>query len=290
MPEYDFVVLGHSHAIAFLDGVTDWRQHSAPNTSTPKDPRYSEAYQGWRSGAFPAEVLAVNVTEPGLRSRRLLARLISRTSSFKTGVEFVERDGRTKLQIQPQFLDVLRELPANTPIVSFMHGNEHARMMLGHLPPYDFIDPEVADINPSSDAVPIDTMFIDQVIDAWLAVVAPTLTAIKAITGSRVIHVLPPAPVENPQSSSYLEKLEAFVLEYGFAPDPIRLKWYRRYCRLLSMVLEANGCEVLPPPANTVTREGFLKSSLSGGLTHGSSEYGKHIARALEEKIWSGKS
>ena len=289
MPEYDFVVVGHSHAVAFLDGVTDWRKHIASTTHLPSDPRYSDAFQGWFSGAFPDESLQLQVTEPGLRSRRILARLIPRTSALNGAAEYVQRDGQPNLLIQPQFLDFLKGLPANVPIVSFIRGNEHARQMLGDLPRYDFLEPEVAGLDPAADAVPIDTIFIDQVIDTWLSVTLPTLAAIRAVTGERVIHILPPPPRENPQSAGYFEKVGAIVREHGFAPDAIRLKWYRRYCRLLSMALGLNGCEVLPPPTETLTKDGFLKSTLADGLTHAKLDYGKILARAIEEKIRSGK-
>lgn len=288
MPEYDFVVLGHSHAVAFLDGVTDWRRHLAPPAQVPDDPRYGEAFQGWFSGAFPDEVLKPRVSESGLRSREIIARVIPRDSNLERMVKQKPReDGRVQLTIQPEFMAFLKGLPANVPIASFLHGNEHAKMMMGHLPRYDFLEPEVPGFNLTLDAVPIDAIFIDQIVNSWISVVAPTLIAIRAATGSRLIHVLPPPPREKPLSATHFEKLGAIVREHGFAPDALRLKWYRRYCRVLSAILTSNGCEVLSPPATTLTDDGLLKSSLAEGVTHANAAYGKHLAHALEEKLGS---
>lgn len=171
--------------------------------------------------------------------------------------------------------------------MSFLYGNEHAQMMLGHLPPYDFLDELTPHPTAMPEAVPVDTAIIDRHILPWVQETLLTVATIQFVTRSKVTHVLPPPPRENPGESKFLETIETLVRAHGFAPDALRLKWHRRYCRLLAQHLAEIGCSVLWPPNECLTSEGLLASHFADGLTHGNAAYGRAVARRLYSSLRS---
>jgi hypothetical protein len=72
------------------------------------------------------------------------------------------------------------------------------------------------------------------------------------------------------------------ISHYGFAPDRLRLKWYRRYCRLLEARLATIGCKALAAPPEACDPDGLLREEYAEGLTHGNSAYGVMTARRVE--------
>ena len=94
-------------------------------------------------------------------------------------------------------------------------------------------------------------------------------------------HVLPPPPREHPERAIHFETLEEDLRTFGFTPVALRLKWYRRYCQLLSARLASLGCHVLSPPAAACSTDGLLQDDFAEGLTHGNRRYGRLVAEQI---------
>jgi hypothetical protein len=161
-----------------------------------------------------------------------------------------------------------------------INGNEHAATMLNQWPPYDFLEEEVAGMDP--EATIIDETFIDERIDAWIAAVYFPLMVLRQLVTNPLAHVLPPPPRENPRNSSHVELMGELISRYGFAPDRLRLKWYRRYCRLLGARLATIDCQVLAAPFQACDSHGLLRDEYAEGLTHGNDLYGTMTAQRIE--------
>ena len=278
-PAPDFFLLAHSHGVALLDAISDWRSRVDRNVAP--DPRHGAAFQGWSQGAIPASPFEASVTRPGLTSRRFVVWVLWAKEKIGRLVTQVETaPGTIAAQINPLFHEVLLAWRGEAPIVSMMHGNEHARAMLNVWPPYDFFDAEDPGVRP--DVPVIDAAFIDERIDAWCGEVFLPLSVLRHIAPNPLVHVLPPPPREHPERASHFEELQELVARHGFAPDSLRLKWYRRYCSRLSAQLEAIGCAVLRPPAEACAQSGLLREEFAEGLSHGNAAYGALTARQIE--------
>jgi len=266
--------------VALLDAVSDWR--AQVRRDAPPDPRYGAAFQGWFSGAVPDAPFEVTLAGPSLR--RCVAWVISagaRVGRFVTRID--DGSGKIAVQVNPAFQAVLAQWQGAAPIVSMIQGNEHARFMLDAWPAYDFLDASVEKVR--ADVPLIDTAFIDERIDAWVDAVFLSLSVLRHLAANPLAHVLPPPPRENPGGASHFEALSEETARYGFAPDALRLKWYRRYGRRLAERLARIGCTVLEAPAEACTTEGLLSERFAEGLTHGNAAYGALVARQIDAWI-----
>jgi hypothetical protein len=276
----DFYLLAHSHGVSLLDGMTDWRE--AHGRGATHDPRYGDAFQGWFEGAVPRYPFDAAVVKGAPSLKKLVALVISAGTGIGPLVQPVTRPPAASLEVRvnPELANVLQAWRGHVPIVSMINGNEHALTMLNRWPPYDFIDEDVAGID--RDAPIIDEVFVNEHIEPWIASVFVPLAVLRQIAGNPLLHVLPPPPRENPQNSRHLEVLQDAVAQFGFAPDRLRLKWYRRYCRRLSERLATVGCKVLVPPPEACSPQGMLKDEYAEGLTHGNDRYGTLTATRIE--------
>jgi hypothetical protein len=276
----DFCLLAHSHGVALLDGITDWR--GAFSNNFPRDPRYGQAFQGWFQGAIPRMPFYASV----VRATPSLTRIAAWVMPVGGGIGPLVRAARQgpnaplEIQVNSAYQEVLQTWKGVTPIVSMINGNEHASMMLNQWPPYDFMDEEVAFIE---SGVPIiDDTFIDNHVEPWVAEVFFPLAALRHFAPNPLLHVLPPPPRENPQNSPHFEVLQESISKYGFASNQIRLKWYKRYCRRLVTRLSTIQCDVLFPSSQACNPEGLLSEDYAEGLTHGNHRYGMLIAQQIE--------
>lgn len=277
-PPPDFFLLAHSHGVALLDGISTWRERGAVSKSEG-DARYGAAFQGWFNGAVSAEPFETEVSDGHLSFKHMKAWLISSGSGIGELARLERQGGADLLLIHQKLTDALSAWNGQRPIVSMLNGNEHAQILLKHFPAYDFIDADSLGVEAG---VPvIDSAFIDQTITGWINAVLPALLAVRRMTVNPLIHVLPPPPREHPERSAHFEVMEKLVLTFGFLPGPMRLKWYRRYCRRLSTQLAAFGIRVLTAPREACTPEGLLKEEFAEGLTHGNAAYGRLVAQQL---------
>jgi hypothetical protein len=274
----DFFLLAHSHGLSLLDGISNWRERATVKTAET-DTRYGAALQGWLTGSLSAEPFETEVGALGLPFKQVEAWLISPKSGIGDLAKIQHNDGADTVVVNEKLAAILAGWNSKVPIVSMLNGNEHALIMLNRFPAYDFVDIDLTNFQPG---VPvIDTAFIDDVISGWINAVFPALLTVRHMTENPLIHVLPPPPRENPERSRHFEVLNELVAAFGFLPEQVRLKWYRRYCRKLSAQLASVGIIVLPPPNDACTIDGLLKEEFAEGITHGNAAYGRLVAEQL---------
>jgi hypothetical protein len=275
----DFFLLAHSHGVALLDGITDWRSKLAEGA--PADARYGPSFRGWFHGAIPRDPFETAVVKGAPSLKRITAWLMSPAGGIGPLVNpSTSSTAASGIEADPQYVAVVSSWRGGVPIVSMIHGNEHATTMLNQWPAYDFLDDDVPGIEPQ--AALIDEEFIDERIDPWIAAVYFPLMVLRQVVTNPLAHVLPPPPRENPGNSPHRELLEELIVRHGFAPDRLRLKWYRRYCRLLGARLAAIGCKVLPAPPQACNPLGLLREEYAEGVTHGNSIYGRMTGQRIE--------
>lgn len=249
------------------------------------DPRYGHPFQGWFSDALQEGLQSVRLTGGILPEGSALVSVFSASSKISCEAQVVGGGAAQTFTVQKRFHELLLSLPTGLPIVSFVNGNEHARMMLGHLPAYDFLEP-LRYLNGLLDgAMPIESSDIDRHVLPWVRRTAATLGAIRAVTRAPLVHVLPPPPRECPGEAEFMETLGDLVRKHGFAPDAVRLKWHQRLCRHLQVAAEELGCTVIWPPDECRTPAGLLRSVFAEGLTHGNASYGRVLATEVSKRL-----
>lgn len=271
----DFHLLAHSHGVAFLDAATDWR--SRVKLAGAPDPRFGSTFQGWFGGTLPARPMELTLQLPGAAARPIVAWVMPPGGAVGHLVEMVPGpEGSPLPKVNPAYVEVLREWRGKGPIVSMIRGNEHALTMLGRFPPYDFVDPEVPGVVAG---VPvIDEGLVERYVSPWTDMVFHPLELARRETGAPVLHVPPPPPREKAENARHLEEMGEVVRQFGFVPESLRLKWYRRYCRQLRARLAAVGCDFVDAPRQALTEGGLLREDFSEGLTHGNRKYGALVA------------
>ena len=273
----DVHLIANSHGVALLDALTYWRKSGA--CGGEQDARYGAAFKGWFDGSIGGAPFETEIVDHSFRGRSLHAWVLSSGTPIGPLARLRQEDGQIKLYLAERFSQTLQAWDNGRPIVSMLAGNEHALTMLNNLPEYDFIEPEVPGVQPGAQI--IDDLFIDERISQWVEPVLSAICGMRRVTRCPVIHVLPPPPREDPMASQHLEGIGDFVRQFGLVSDRLRLKWYRRYCRRVTEVLQPLGCEVLPAPAEACTADGLLRQELAEGLTHGNRGYGALVARQL---------
>jgi hypothetical protein len=275
----ELFLLAHSHGVSLLDALTDWR--SKLDSSAPPDARYGPSFRGWFHGAIPPYPFETQVVGGALSLKRITAWLMSPAGGIGALVNpSASSTAASSIEADPQYVQIVSSWRGAVPIVSMINGNEHAATMLNEGPAYDFLEEEVAGIEPA--AAVIDEAFIDERIDPWVAAVYFPLMVLRQLVANPLAHVLPPPPRENPRNSPYQELMGELIARHGFAPARLRLKWYRRYCRLLTARLAAIGCKVLPAPSQACSARGLLREDYAEGLTHGNNMYGMLTGQQIE--------
>jgi len=277
----EFHLLAHSHGVAFLDAATDWR--SRVKLAGAPDPRFGATFQGWFGGTLPARPMELALLRPGA-ARTIVAWVMPPGGPVGHLVEMVPGPGGAPTpKVNPAYVEVLREWRGKGPVVSMIRGNEHALAMLGRFPLYDFADPEVPGVVAG---VPvIDEGLVDRYVAPWTDMVFHPLELARRESAVPVLHVPPPPPRENAEGARHLEEMGEVVRQYGFVPESLRLKWYRRYCRQLRTRLSAIGCDLLEAPREALTDRGLLREDFSEGLTHGNRRYGELVAAQVDAWI-----
>ena len=253
----------------------------ARSWARPRRARYGPSFRGWFQGAiprYPFETAAVK----GAPSLKLVsAWLMSPAGGIGALVNpATVSTAALSIEADPEYVRIVSAWRGAVPIVSMINGNEPEATLLDQWPPYDFLEETVADLAP--EAPIIDEAFIDERIDPWVAAVYLPLLVLRQLVPNPLAHVLPPPPRENPGSSPHRELMGELISRYGFAPDRLRLKWYRRYCRQLAARLATIDCKVLAPPPEACGPDGLLREEYAEGLTHGNNMYGVMTAQRIE--------
>lgn len=119
-----------------------------------------------------------------------------------------------------------------------------------------------------------------------MGVISTVTTLQRRLPAARVIHVLPPPPLEHPDRLPPLgRRLGALIVRYGFVRAKLRLKWHFAYCVYVEAALRERGVWVLRAPDRARTPDGFLREELGEGLTHGNAHYGAMLWTDLDRLL-----
>lgn len=274
-----FSLLCTSHGIALLDAVTDWR--SLWQSHSVDLPEHGANAQGWFNGAMPND-FAAGVTLAGTGFERCDTWLAPGHVQVQLGAPLAEIDhsapGGPVLRMHPVLIAKLQQWHENELIISGMGGNEYLTHLFRTAPDYDI----VLDGFPVTPGVPILPLEVAHgMMERWVAPLVTTLTALRVMSTKRVVHMLPPPPLEDIASMPYTEGFGAAIQKYGFVADSLRLKWYRLYCDMIIARTRSMNIDVITPPRGAMTPEGFLRKDYAEGLTHGNKAYGVLLARKI---------
>ena len=118
-------------------------------------------------------------------------------------------------------------------VVSMVHGNEAANVsLIDNHPPYDFVpfdDNDALALAPPP-TQPIDRSHIARWVNNFAQPAILSVIALQqSLPSSRVVHVLPPPPLEDPARVVRREVLENLLARHGFVRPALRLKWSLAY-------------------------------------------------------------
>lgn len=115
----------------------------------------------------------------------------------------------------------------------------------------------------------------------------PILRKIRASTSAHLFHLSPPPPkIENSFIRQYHEsRFAAAGLGVLEPTDPaFRLECWKMQQRSLAALCVDAGIELLPPPSETITPEGFLgRAYYNKDVTHANHRYGEQVLRQILE-------
>jgi hypothetical protein len=203
-------------------------------------------------------------------------------------------DGQKQVVAVDSYIQLLRTLETqqhtgNT-LVSFIHGNELSGLCLvQHPEPFDFFMPDAPDTKlvPGFRPIPLDVVQrqIDRAISNTVACLAMARVLLPSL---RIVHVLPPPPIESKaQLMSKPEIFQASIEKFGLTPLSIRVKYYQLMAGLMTKALAPFQIEVIAPPPASKNSQGALKDELVYGATHANEAYGAMVVdqmAALERR------
>jgi hypothetical protein len=285
-------LIGHSHAVCLLDALGNWRDQAGLSTAA-QDQRYSEAFRGWFDVDMGGNAFTLAV---GRTSFPAPAELVTCLLTAKTSGDLITaRDvGNLKqVRITPLLARCVQQFRNIDLVVSALHGNEAASVsLIDNHPPYDFAPFDDNDALPLAPppSQPIDRSHIARWVNTFAQPTILSVTALQqSLPSTRVVHVLPPPPLEDPAQVMRREVLETLLANHGFVRPSLRLKWSLAYRARVQTALEAQGIQVMQAPRSALTAGGFLREDLSEGLTHGNGHYGAMIWEALDGLVGSAQ-
>jgi hypothetical protein len=285
-------LIGHSHAVCLLDALGNWRDQAGLSTAA-QDRRYSEAFRGWFDVDLGGNAFTLAV---GRTSFRAPAKLVTCLLTAKASGDLIQsRDvgGLKQVRATPLLARCVQQLRNIDVLVSALHGNEAANVsLIDNHPPYDFAPFDDNDALPLAPppSQPIDRSHIARWVDTFAQPAILSVAALQqSLPSTRVVHVLPPPPLEDPSQVMRREVLETLLADHGFVRPALRLKWSLAYRARVKTALEAQGIQVIQVPHAALTAGSFLRKDLSEGLTHGNGRYGAMIWEALDRLVGSAQ-
>ncbi len=281
-------LIGHSHAVCLLDALGSWRDQAGLSAAA-QDRRYSEAFRGWFDVDLRGDAFTLAAGPTGFRTP---AELVTCLLTAKTSGDLVTaRDSGSVKQVRgtPLLARCVEQLRNIDLVVSAVHGNEAANVsLIDNHPPYDFApfdDNEALPLAPPP-SQPIYRSHIARWVNTFAQPAILSVVALRqSLPSSRVVHVLPPPPLEDPARVVRREVLENLLARHGFVRPALRLKWSLAYRARVRTALAAQGIDVMDAPRAALTAGGFLREDLSEGLTHGNGRYGAMIWEALDSLV-----
>ena len=285
-------LIGHSHAVCLLDALGTWRDQAGLSTAA-QDRRYGEAFRGWFDVDMGGNAFTLPVGPTGFPAP---SELVTCLLTAKTAGDLITaRDvgNVTRVRGTALLARCVQQFRNTDLVVSALHGYEAAIVSLvDNHPPYDFAPFDNNGELPLAPPPfqPIDRSHIARWVDTFAQPAILSVTALQqSLPSARVVHILPPPPLEDPAQVVRREVLESRLARHGFVRPALRLKWSLAYRARVRTALEAQGIEVLQAPQVALTGGGFLRADLSEGLTHGNSRYGAMIWEALDGLVGSAQ-
>lgn len=259
-----YLILGDSHLVALLD--------AARELGTARQ--------------VPAEDGLFSVHEFVLEAQQAHLVFMMPLAGAPSLVMKYDREG---FSMSPAYASQLRAAlallgPGPVTICSVFFGNEHSAFSIADHPvPFDFL--RTPDDVPCPAPVPrqivplavIERKMADL---AWRPEVYCRVLKL-AFAGQRVLHVLPPPPIEDEaQVKGDPEIFGPLFERYPVAPALLRLKVYSVYCRVVEERLRAVGVDIIGAPA-AACDNGYLARPYWREATHANGPYGTLILQAL---------
>ena len=274
-------ILGHSHAVALLDALGEWRTMSGDVGSGELDDRYPASFQNWQSMKLGTQLFRLTARGdcPAFEDT-LVSLLTPNLSGASELTRFVDVD-KGILGITGLMTSIMDQIADRDVVISCLFGNEYVFYgMVDSIPLYDF-----APYDGTPDAYPLDSRYVEAVLESFIQdTVVSTMFALKLrLPAVKIIHVLPPPPLEDPAAAPHWEALTELVTLSGFVRPSLRMKWYNSYVNAIRARLDPIGITCVTARADITTEAGFLRPEYASGLTHGNELYGQALARHLVE-------
>jgi hypothetical protein len=199
------------------------------------------------------------------------------------------KNGKEIGDLSPEaVVDLVASLENNDMIVSTIGGNQHQTLSLVQHPvPFDLFihgDSETVD-NAVVSVIPYAQMW-DLFERGMRGRDGTRLQHLSTLAQCDVYHLTPPPPKKD--SMHILNRFEsdfaiAGILERGVSPAPLRLKMWRLQVDVLHRMTAEWGVQLVPPPDNTMSPEGYLETVYyADDATHANTAYGELVLRQIE--------
>lgn len=262
-------VIGHSHALAFLDAISEWRPSSVESAWVP--PGFTEAYRGWFSPLLNGTALPLRV-KPGFEAfEGAKAVLFSPHANAVDLAKLRNDDGAMTIELSDPFKRCLGQLFECDIVISLLGGG--AGCVFNEHPDYDFAPYD-------GDAYrPIDSKYVIQAeIENAMRIVTPLVALRTTFPAIRIIHLGPLPPLEQLPEGIPLEQFAETLEKYGLARPTLRLKWFYVFRGELRRLLMRSGIPMIDEPPEALTERGFLRPEYASSLAHANAAYGALMA------------
>lgn len=183
---------------------------------------------------------------------------------------------------------VCKQLTEADLVVSMIGGNQHSVLgLVQHPVPFDFFDAQ-GSFDSADGVTLIPRAAIKSFFDTGLRKNdCARIQALAAAGPHRTIHLAAPPPKAD--EAHILKRVEtafavANIFEKGISPAPLRRKVWEMQCEVMSEILSEDGIDLLPPPPQTVTADGFLDPAFyARDATHANASYGLALLQQVLE-------
>jgi hypothetical protein len=277
-------LVGHSHAIAFLDAIAVWRPLAGLDQTVPAG--FSEAHRGWLTeltgSAFVLDAKPEYAQFTGIKT-------VLFTAAMPLALVTVRNtDSGEEIALSAPLRRCLTEIAGCDTIISILYGSEvPAISFYKQFSDDDFADYDFAPYEAPGAHLPIDYRYIAAHLNAMAAMAVVPLKVIRrAMPAARIIHIAPPPPVEDPSQLAYTESAAARLSRTSISRPALRMKWHIAYVQTLRRLLWQDGIQVLEAPRKTISESGFLRDEYADSITHANESYGRLMAEHVGEFLF----
>ena len=233
-------------------------------------------------------------TKPGLFLGDILKMLIVSAQDWRGMAQLgTLPDGTRQVSAEEGYIKLLASLETKQDgacLISMLNGNEHSALTLvQHACPYDFQLPGREDIPLVPGVQPVSYEIIRKKLEPWLnSTIAALAIARMMLPRIRLIHVLPPPPIEsNAQIMKSPELFRDHLAYYGIAPLALRVKYYLLANQIIRETISGLGLnvELLEAPAQAIGPGFGLLDPYVAGATHGNEVYGQLVVEQLRNLL-----